>query len=66
MLAMTAGASAGNLPIPAVLCLPILFAAGMSLMDTTDGVLMIESVRLGVRQSAAQDLLQHHDDERCR
>ena len=40
LLAMTAGASAGNLPIPAVLCLPILFAAGMSLMDTTDGVLM--------------------------
>jgi nickel/cobalt transporter (NiCoT) family protein len=40
LLAMTAGASTGNLPIPAVLCLPILFAAGMSLMDTTDGVLM--------------------------
>ncbi|MGH8800690.1 MAG: HoxN/HupN/NixA family nickel/cobalt transporter, partial [Casimicrobiaceae bacterium] len=28
LLAMTAGASAGNLPLPAVLCLPILFAAG--------------------------------------
>ncbi|MFI4888296.1 MAG: HoxN/HupN/NixA family nickel/cobalt transporter [Burkholderiales bacterium] len=40
LLAMTAGASAGNLPLPAVLCLPILFAAGMSVMDTTDGVLM--------------------------
>jgi nickel/cobalt transporter (NiCoT) family protein len=40
LLAMTAGASAGDLPIPAVLCLPILFAAGMTLMDTTDGVLM--------------------------
>jgi high-affinity nickel-transport protein len=40
LLALTAGASAGNLPIPAVLCLPILFAAGMTLMDTTDGVLM--------------------------
>jgi high-affinity nickel-transport protein len=40
LLAMTAGASAGNLPMPAVLSLPILFAAGMSLMDTTDGVLM--------------------------
>jgi nickel/cobalt transporter (NiCoT) family protein len=40
LLAMTAGASTGNLPTPAVLCLPILFAAGMSLMDTTDGVLM--------------------------
>ena len=40
LLAMTAGASAGDLPIGAVLSLPILFAAGMSMMDTTDGVLM--------------------------
>jgi high-affinity nickel-transport protein len=40
LLAMTAGASAGDLPLPAVLCLPILFAAGMTIMDTTDGVLM--------------------------
>jgi nickel/cobalt transporter (NiCoT) family protein len=43
LLAMTAGASAGNLPVPAVLCLPILFAAGMTLMDTTDGVLMCKA-----------------------
>lgn len=43
LLAMTAGASAGNLPVPAVLCLPILFAAGMSIMDTTDGVLMCKA-----------------------
>jgi nickel/cobalt transporter (NiCoT) family protein len=40
LLAMTAGASAGNLPMPAVLSMPILFAAGMCVMDTTDGVLM--------------------------
>jgi high-affinity nickel-transport protein len=40
LLAMTAGASAGNLPFGAVLSLPILFAAGMSLLDTSDGVLM--------------------------
>ena len=40
LLAMTAGASTGNLPVPAVLSLPILFAAGMTVMDTTDGVLM--------------------------
>jgi high-affinity nickel-transport protein len=39
-LAMTAGTSAGDLPIGAILTLPILFAAGMSVMDTTDGVLM--------------------------
>jgi high-affinity nickel-transport protein len=43
LLAMTAGASAGNLPVPAILSMPILFAAGMSLMDTTDGVLMAKA-----------------------
>jgi len=43
LLAMTAGASAGDLPVPAVLCLPILFAAGMTVMDTTDGVLMTKA-----------------------
>ncbi|MGY2184289.1 HoxN/HupN/NixA family nickel/cobalt transporter [Pseudomonas agarici] len=40
LLALTAGASAGDLPAPAVLALPILFTAGMTMMDTTDGVLM--------------------------
>jgi high-affinity nickel-transport protein len=43
LLAMTAGAAAGNLPVPAVLCLPLLFAAGMTVMDTTDGVLMCKA-----------------------
>ena len=43
LLAMTAGASAGDLPIPAILCLPLLFAAGMTVMDTTDGVLMCKA-----------------------
>ncbi len=43
LLAMTAGAATGNLPVPAVLSLPILFTAGMSAMDTTDGVLMTKA-----------------------
>ncbi len=43
LLAMTAGASAGDLPVAAVLSLPILFAAGMTAMDTTDGVLMVKA-----------------------
>jgi nickel/cobalt transporter (NiCoT) family protein len=43
LLAMTAGAAAGNLPAAAVLSLPVLFAAGMSVMDTTDGVLMAKA-----------------------
>jgi high-affinity nickel-transport protein len=40
LLVMTAAAAAGNLPAAAVLSLPILFASGMSAIDTTDGVLM--------------------------
>ena len=40
LLAMTAGAATGALPMTAVLSLPLLFAAGMIVMDTTDGVLM--------------------------
>ena len=43
LLAMTAGASGADLPVAAVLSLPILFAAGMSAMDTTDGVLMTKA-----------------------
>lgn len=43
LLAMTAGASTGHLPAAATLSLPILFAAGMLLMDTTDGVIMCKA-----------------------
>jgi len=43
LLAVTAGAATGNLPVAAVLSLPILFAAGMSAMDTTDGILMTKA-----------------------
>jgi high-affinity nickel-transport protein len=32
--------AAGGMPIYAILCLPILFAAGMSLLDTLDGMFM--------------------------
>ncbi len=49
LLAMTAGASAGSLPVGAVLSLPLLFAAGMSLMDTTDGVLMCKAYDWALR-----------------
>ncbi len=64
LLAMTAGASAGDLPIPAVLALPVLFAAGMTLMDTTDGVLDGESLRLGAAEPGSKDFLQRDDDGR--
>lgn len=40
LLATAGAAAAGGLPIYAILCLPILFAAGMCLMDTVDGAFM--------------------------
>jgi high-affinity nickel-transport protein len=40
LLAMAAGVASQQLPILAVLSLPVIFAAGMSLMDTADGAFM--------------------------
>jgi high-affinity nickel-transport protein len=40
LLVLAGGAAAFNLPFYAILVLPILFAAGMCLLDTTDGVFM--------------------------
>ena len=39
-LAVSAGAAAQGLPFAAILSLPLIFAAGMSLMDTMDGAFM--------------------------
>jgi nickel/cobalt transporter (NiCoT) family protein len=40
LLALGGGAAAANLPWYAIMCLPLLFTAGMSLMDTADGAFM--------------------------
>ncbi|GAB2580515.1 Nickel transporter NicT [Microlunatus antarcticus] len=40
LLVLAGGAAAFELPFYAILVLPVLFAAGMCLMDTADGVLM--------------------------
>jgi nickel/cobalt transporter (NiCoT) family protein len=40
LLALSAGAAGKHVPFLAVLSLPLLFAAGMSLMDTADGAFM--------------------------
>jgi nickel/cobalt transporter (NiCoT) family protein len=40
LLAIAAGAATHKVPLPAILALPTLFAAGMSLLDTADGVAM--------------------------
>jgi nickel/cobalt transporter (NiCoT) family protein len=40
LLVLAGSGAAGNLPWYAILCLPVLFAAGMSLFDTIDGSFM--------------------------
>ncbi len=40
LLLLAAGAAGAGLPFYAILCLPLLFAAGMSLLDTIDGSFM--------------------------
>lgn len=40
LLVLAGGAAAVSLPWYAILCLPVLFAAGMSLLDAADGVFM--------------------------
>src|SRR6266566_2699050 len=40
LLFLAAGATTSGLPVYAILCLPVLFAAGMSLLDTIDGSFM--------------------------
>ena len=52
LLAMTGAAATGhlgnhnhNLPFGAILALPLLFTAGMALMDTTDGIVMGQAYR---------------------
>jgi len=45
LLAMSAGAAASALPVLGIVALPLLFAAGMSLMDTADGVFMTTAYR---------------------
>lgn len=40
LLALSSGASQQAIPLAGILALPILFAAGMSLLDTLDGILM--------------------------
>jgi high-affinity nickel-transport protein len=43
LLAISAGAAAQGLPFAAVISLPLIFAAGMSLMDTADGAFMAKA-----------------------
>ncbi len=43
LLAVSAGAAASGIPFGAIIALPLIFAAGMSLMDTADGAFMAKA-----------------------
>ncbi|WP_136607998.1 HoxN/HupN/NixA family nickel/cobalt transporter [Paenibacillus dokdonensis] len=43
LLTMSAGAANNNFPVLGIIALPLLFAAGMSLFDTLDGLMMTKS-----------------------
>ncbi len=43
LLAISAGSAAQGVPFQAIMSLPIIFAAGMSLMDTADGAFMAKA-----------------------
>jgi high-affinity nickel-transport protein len=43
LLAISAGAASQGIPFVAVVSLPLIFAAGMTLMDTTDGAFMAKA-----------------------
>ena len=61
LLATTALLATQALPWYSIMCLPILFTAGMSLMDTLDGIFMNFAYWLGVLQPGPQGLLQPRD-----
>ncbi|GAC1326139.1 MAG: hypothetical protein NVSMB25_25270 [Thermoleophilaceae bacterium] len=52
LIALGTGATAAGLPLTAVLSLPLVFAAGMTTMDTIDGVLMSHAYDWAFRRPA--------------
>ena len=58
LLVLAAGTAAFTLPWYAILVLPVLFAAGMSLFDTRRRRLHVAGLRMGVPQADPQGLLQ--------
>ena len=66
LFGISAAQASHGLSFWSVLVLPILFTAGMSLVDTTDGILMLGAYRWAFCPAHAQALLQHHDHVRFR
>ncbi|WP_313731504.1 HoxN/HupN/NixA family nickel/cobalt transporter [Cohnella nanjingensis] len=50
LLAMSGTAANQALPIAGILALPLLFAAGMTLMDTANGVMMVKAYRWALQE----------------
>lgn len=50
LLAMSGTAANQALPIAGILALPLLFAAGMTLMDTANGVMMVKAYRWALEE----------------
>jgi high-affinity nickel-transport protein len=50
LVALGAGTAAAGLPLAAVLALPVLFAAGMTLVDTLDGIVMLHAYDWALRR----------------
>ncbi len=62
LLFLAAGAAGAGLPVYAIICLPILFAAGMSLLEHDRRNVHELRLRLGVLEARTQGLLQHRRD----
>jgi high-affinity nickel-transport protein len=63
LLVVASAGAAGGLPWYAILSLPILFAAGMSLFDTIDGTFMNFAYGWAFSKARPEGVLQHHDHE---
>ena len=61
MLALSSGASQKAISFVGIISLPILFAAGMSLLDTLDGILMTSAYNWAFFNPIRKNLLQYYN-----
>ena len=61
LLGMSAAEASKGLSLWSVLVFPVLFAAGMSLVDTTDNILMLGAYGWAFVKPGPQVVLQHDD-----
>jgi high-affinity nickel-transport protein len=66
LLGISASEASKGVSFNSILLFPMLFAAGMSLIDTTDNILMLGAYGWGVREACSQAVLQHDDYGRFR